>query len=184
LIRPAKHKDVVAMRPILVAVLGFCLFSGCSLMVHEIDPSTAATLLPQMSAEEAAALPEGARVAIEHRIDTSNWETSTTGIVLKASPEDLALANCTGPGVPNGVPIVSKVSYFSRLYKATSTGAQHTPVLWLPLDQISSVSVLEPPPADYVATSIEINTTEPPRIGVDFDWQAEEGEEPQDAMSE
>ncbi len=177
------------MRPFFVVILGSFVLSGCSLMLHDVEPSTAATPLPRLSAEEAAAVPEGAHVEIDRRFTNAETRATTTGVVLKASPEGLALANCTVVGTSmTGVPIMNKVPYVSRLYKNTGVGTETLPVLWIPLDQISSVQILEPPPADYVAPSIEISTTEPPRIGVDFDWQAEEarvtGPEPQTASTE
>jgi len=176
LIRPAQHKDVVALRPFLVAILCSFLLSGCALMLHDVEPSMAATQLPRLTAEEAAAVPEGARVEIEHRYESTDWEILTTGTVLKSSPEGLALANCQVPGTPTGVPIMNKVPYVSRLFKTTGTGPQPVPVLWVPLQDISSVRVVEPPPADYVASSIEISTTAPPKIGVDFDDATAEDE--------
>lgn len=164
------------MRPILVAILGSFLLSGCSLMLHEVEQSDDLVALPRLSTVDAAAVPEGAHVEIVRCFPNSDPRPTVFGVVLKASPDGLALANCTVVGTSmQGAPIVNKVPYFSRLFKNTGVSRETLPVLWLPLDQISSVSVLEPPPADYVATSIEINTTEPPRIGVDFDYQAEEG---------
>lgn len=161
------------MQRILVVILGPSLICGCTLF--DAPPQSAVTILPRLTPAEAAAVPEGARVEIDRRFINEETRATTWGVVLKASPEGLALANCRVAGTSmHGVPIANKVPYVSRLFKNTGIGEQTVPVLWLPLDQISSVRVLEPPPADYVAPSIEINTAPPERIGVDFDYQADE----------
>lgn len=161
------------MHRTLAAILVSSIVSGCTMF--DTQPSTAATLLPRLSADEAAAVPEGARVHIDRRFTNAETTALTTGVVLKASRDGLALANCSVVGTSmTGTPILNKVPYVSRLFKNTGIGAQTVPVLWVPLEQISSVRVLEPPPADYVAPSIEISTAEPQPIGVDFDWQADD----------
>jgi len=157
------------MHRILVATLGSMILSGCTF--YDVEPSSAALLLPRLSAEEAAAVPEGARVEIDRRFTNTDTHATTSGVVLKASSEGLALANCTVAGTTTyGTPIMNKVPYVSRMFKNTGIPPQQVPVLWLPLDQISAVHVLEPPPADYVPPSIEISTAQPERIGVDFDY--------------
>jgi len=163
------------MRPFLVVLLGSFLLSGCSLMLHDVEPSDDLVTLPRLPAVDAAAVPEGARVEIVRCFPNSDPRPTIFGVVLKASPQGLALANCTVIGTSmQGTPILNKVPYTSRLFKTTGTGPQSVPVLWVPLQDISSVRVVEPPPADYVASSIEISTTEPPRIGVDFDYETAE----------
>jgi hypothetical protein len=164
------------MARILTLILGAFVLSGCTMF--EAEPSTAATMLPQLSADRAAAVPEGARVEIERRFASADTRATTTGVVLKSSPEGLALANCTVAGMRmEGVPIANKVPYASRLFKATGTPDEQLPVLWVPLDQISSVRVIEPPSKDYVSPAIQIETANTVRRGVDFDFNAPAAEE-------
>jgi hypothetical protein len=93
--------------------------------------------------------------------------------VLKASAEGIALANCTVQGTSvHGVPIVNKTPYVSRLFKNTGIGTESLPVLWVPLAEISDVKVLEQPPKDFVAPTIEISTANTQPVGVDIDFNA------------
>jgi len=147
--------------------------------VFDTAPSTATTVLPQLSAEDAAAVPAGSRVEIERRFATAETCATTTGVVLKASPEGIALVNCTVQGtLIHGAPLVNKLPYVSRLFKNTGVGRQAVPVLWVPLDEISAVSVVEPAPADYVAPQIEIETANTVHQGVDFDFESPDAENP------
>lgn len=155
----------------LVAAVVSLLLAGCTL--NEVAPSKSVTVLPQLSPAEVAAIPEGARVEVDRRLTDADTLATTYGVVLKSSPEGLALANCTVVGTTmRGVPIANKVPYVSRLYKNTGTATESVPVLWLPLEQISSVHVVEPPPADYSAPSVEIETVEVQTAGIDFDFQS------------
>lgn len=152
--------------------LGLFVLSGCTMF--ETAPSAAMTnVLPPLSPDRAAEVPEGARVEIERRYASADWRAITTGVVLKSSPEGLALANCTVQGTSHhGTPIVSKLPYTSRLFKNTGIGTQQVPVLWLPVNEISAVKVLEPPPEGYVAPKIEIETANTAPRGVDSDVQS------------
>jgi hypothetical protein len=133
-----------------------------------------------LSAAEAAAVPEGSRVEIERRFANARTRATTTGVVLKAGPEGLALANCVVEGHSmHGVPIANKLPYISRLFKNTGIGRTVVPVQWVALHEMSAVRVLEPPPPDFVAPPIETSNS-PPR-GVDFDYDvAFPGEAPRE----
>ncbi|MFO1092209.1 MAG: hypothetical protein U0992_02705 [Planctomycetaceae bacterium] len=127
--------------------------------MFDSPPSAVVTndVLPKFSAERTGQVPEGARVEIERRYASADTRATTTGVVLKASPEGLALANCTTAGKSaTGVPIASKVPYVSRLFKNTGIAHEEMPVLWVPVDQISSVKVLAPKPDGFVAPNIEV----------------------------
>jgi hypothetical protein len=92
-----------------------------------------------------------------------------TGVVLKAGPEGLALANCVLEGRSiHGTPILNKLPYIGRQFKNTGVGRTVVPVQWVPLHEMSTVRVLEPPPADFVAPRIETANSLP--RGVDFDY--------------
>jgi hypothetical protein len=164
-------KDAVIMVKFLMPALGLLVLSGCTMF--STAPSAGMTsALPQLSPERAAEVPEGARVEIERRYTSGDWRAVTTGVVLKSSPEGLALANCTVQGTSyHGTPIVSKLPYTGRLFKNTGIGTQQVPVLWLPVNEISAVKVLEPPPAGYVAPKIKIETANTAPRGVDLDAQ-------------
>jgi hypothetical protein len=157
----------------LVAISGLFILSGCT--IYEVEPSDGLVQLPRLSTVEAAAVPEGARVEIVRCFPNSDPHPAISGVVLKASPAGLALANCTVQGTMQGVPILNKLPYTSRLYKTTGTLTERLPVLWVPLHQISSVHVVEPPPEGYVPPQIEIDTESMIPRGVDFDFNAETG---------
>lgn len=181
-----RTEAVHMLRFLLLTAVSLAL-AGCTM--YEVESNDGLVALPRLPAVDAAAVPEGARVEIVRCFPNSDPRPTIFGVVLKASPEGLALANCTVVGTSmQGTPIVNKVPYVSRLFKSTGVGTETLPVLWISLEQINSVHILEPPPADYVAPSIEISTTEPPRIGVDFDYQADGSEvtglEAQGATSE
>jgi hypothetical protein len=44
------------------------------------------------------------------------------------------------------------------MFKRTDVAPTQFPVLWVPIEEISSVRVLEPKPEGYVAPSVEIQT--------------------------
>jgi len=150
-------------------VAGLCVLSGCTMF--ESAPGTAATdVLPQVAPERAAEMQPGTKVEIERRFASAQTRATTTGVVLKASADGLALANCTVQGTSiHGSPIVSKLPYTGRLFKNTGVGTEQLPVLWVPLNEISAVKVLEPAPAEYVAPEITIESANTTPKGVDFD---------------
>lgn len=159
------------LRP-LIAIAGLSL-TGCT-----VFPPVAATSAtpPQpavCSPDAVAALPAGAEIAIEHGA-SEDGEQQTTGTVLKASPEGVALINCrVEHRTYHATPVVYRVPYMGRLFKNTGVGTTRTPVLWVPRYEMTEVRVVQPPPADYVAADIALDTTygeEFERIGIDFDF--------------
>lgn len=164
------------MPKLLTLILLTSAVSGCA--VFDTAPSATAEnsavapVLPQVSAEEAAAVPEGAMVEIEGGCISGASRAKTTGTVLKAGPEGIALANCVREGHSmTGTPILNKVPYVSRLYKNTGVGWEAVPVLWVPREAMSAVRVIEPPSPDDVAPAIEIETAMSAPLGVDFDFE-------------
>lgn len=142
---------------IFTVTIGLCVLSGCTMF--KVEPKTAATndVLPMFSAERTGQVPEGARVEIERRYASADTRAKTTGVVLKSSPEGLALANCMTEGrATTGVPLASKLPFTGRLFKNTGIAKEEMPVLWVPTTEISSVRVLKPSPEGFVAPTIEI----------------------------
>lgn len=161
-----------SIRPLIVAIAGLTL-TGCTVFQSVATISTTAPQSAVCSPDEVAALPAGAEIAIEHGA-SEDGEQVTTGTVLKAGPEGVALINCrVKHRTYHATPVVYRVPYFGRLFKNTGVGATRTPVLWVPQSDMTEVRVVQPPPADYVAPDIALDTTygeEFERIGIDFDF--------------
>lgn len=161
---------------IAIASIGM---SGCLSLASRDSQVTRAC-----SPRQAAALPEGARVELTRAwnelglVTERQYRTQRIGTVLKASPDGVALINCTveqwaGAGGLNRQ--LNRIPYVSRLFRNTGVGAFTVPVVWVPLDEIGEVRVVEPPPADYAPVDLTIETvsrTGPQfeAIGVDFDF--------------
>ncbi|SFJ66586.1 hypothetical protein [Planctomicrobium piriforme] len=149
----------------------FILMNGCATVFSE--PNVATSTPQHCPPEKLAALPPGARVKI---FETSSTEFTrfTFGTVLKSAPEGIVLINCDRRTQGTiGVPIVSKVPHFNRLYKNTGIGAERLPVLWIPVSEVATAHVIEPAPADYVPPHIDIEMTDDPfveMVGVDFEF--------------
>lgn len=157
------------------AALGMC---GC-LSLASGGASLAATRT--CSPDQAAALPEGARVELMEIRDERGLVTDEThvtkrvGTVLKASPDGVALINCVVEfRNSRGNNAAERIPYLGRLVRNTGVGMEAVPVVWVPLAEMGNVRIVEPPPADHVPLTLEIDTA-PPRplyeaIGVDFDF--------------
>lgn len=161
------------------AALGMC---GC-LSLASSGASLAATRT--CSPDQAAALPEGARVELMEIRDESGLVTDEThvtkrvGTVLKASPDGVALINCVVEfRNSRGNNAAERIPYLGRLVRNTGVGMEAVPVVWVPLAQMGNVRIVEPPPADHVPLAVAIDTR-PPRpqyemVGVDFDFNTGE----------
>lgn len=109
------------------------------------------------AAEEVAALPAGAQVELAYDAPDGRFRSCTTGIVLKATPDGVALYNCVVQERNEvGFDAANRILYVSRLFRNTGVGAWETPVLWVPLDQIGGVQILTPPPEGYVAPNLPL----------------------------
>jgi len=161
----------------LLFVIASIGMSGCLSLASGGGPRVAQTCSP----DQAAALPQGARVELMHQwsesglVSENRHVTKRVGTVLKSSPEGVALVNCVvehRSSADNAV--ADRIPYLGRLYRNTGVGAETVPVVWVPLAEMGQVRVVEPPPADDVPLALEIDTA--PRqpqfegIGVDFDF--------------
>ncbi|AMV17337.1 hypothetical protein VT03_05560 [Planctomyces sp. SH-PL14] len=162
---------------IAIASIGM---SGCMSLASGSGPQVTRACSP----EQAATLPEGARVELTKTwnefglVTERQYRTQRVGTVLKSSPEGVALINCTveqraGLGGINRQ--LNRIPYISRLFRNTGVAAFTVPVVWIPLDEIGDVRVVEPPPADYAPVDLTIETVSRPgpqfeAIGVDFDF--------------
>jgi len=162
----------------LCAILMGVAVSGCTLF--QPVAANRSEQSAQISLEQVAGLAPGSRVKILRH--TPNSRESFVGIVLHASPRGVALLNCIhSVRTEGGVPVLNRTPYLSRLFKVTGVGAEHVPVQWVSIRQITTVNVLEPPPADYVAPKLAIDTNDEPffeRIGIDFNTLAVDAQEP------
>ena len=147
--------------------------SGCALTDSQASyevPERPATL-----AADVAAIPAGATV---HILQVHGHSLrSTTGTVLKSSSNGVALANCRVSARQQAAqPVVSRVPYFGRLFKNTGVGMSQVPVLWVPLAEMTTCSIVSAPAEGQpVITTEVINPTDEviyERIGVDFDFAA------------
>lgn len=176
----------------LLIVAAAVTLNGCMSLTSAASSASMSATQSRCSPEEAAALPEGSRIQL-----TSEWivdgvvsdqthRTQRIGTVLKASPEGVALVNCSveqRSSVENS--ILHKTPYLSRLHRNTGIGRSTIPVVWVPLEEMGSVRLLENPPAEYVSTGIHIDTTRHDffeRIGVDFDFNLSGSAEPGDFL--
>ena len=117
------------------------------------------------SPSEAAALRQGARVELTNRSTDDGLlsdQTTTTrhlGTVLKAGPEGVALANCTVEtqcGFENA--LFGGLASYRRLHRTIGTSYVE-PVIWIPIEQMGNVRIVEPPPEGFVPSAIAIDTT-------------------------
>lgn len=135
--------------------------------------------------DQAAALPQGARVElmlIQNRsglVTGGAHVTKRVGTVLKSSPDGVALINCVVEQRNQVVNrVVDPLPVVGRLTRNTGVGMDAVPVVWVPLAEMGNVRIVEPPPADHVPLTLEIETA-PPRpefeaIGVEFDFSTGE----------
>lgn len=163
----------VAMSLIFCGMLAGCVLfpAAPAVTLHPIPD----TPNPMASPVDVAAIPAGSKISVQFHHE--DMHTTTTGEVLHASPQGLALMNVKQQSrVMTGTPVLNKVPYISRLFKNTSVGQERMPVHWVPRHLISTVDVLEPPPPGYVAPQLAIDTTDGTdfeRIGIDFDFNVE-----------
>jgi hypothetical protein len=165
-------------------VIASVAMSGCMSLAARFES-------PQLdqacSADQAAALPEGARVELISETRMSGlmtehvYRTKSVGTVLKSSRDGVALVNCV---VEHRAGVVGRSNlspvnfpYISRLFRNTGVGANTIPVVWLSLHEMGHVRIVEPPPADYIPLTLEIDTAPHnliEQIGVDFDFNTNE----------
>lgn len=156
---------------LLIAVCGMltgCLLFPASTTVSGLPPIPVSGVGPT----EVGAVSPGSKVEILWEHD--GYRTRTVGEVLHASPQGIALMNARiEHRDEHAAPVMNKVPYVSRLFKNTSVGIQAVPVHWVPILNMTSTSVLAPPPEGYVAPQLAIDTTagvQFERIGIDFDF--------------
>ncbi len=155
------------------------MLTGCQLFPSAATVSTFAPLPTQgVRPTEVAALPPGSKVEILWQYDTSR--TRTVGEVLHASPQGVALINARIEARhESGTPVMSRVPYVNRLFKNTGVGVQAVPVQWVSILQMTTATVITPPPEGYVAPQLAIDTQEGlmfERIGLDFDFPIPDGD--------
>jgi hypothetical protein len=152
--------------------------SGCTLLDSQSLVSRADSSVAQestVSPAAAAAVPAGAEVEVMHSANDSC--TMTTGTVLKASTDGVALMNChVRSSHMTGTPVLSKTPWVSRWFKNTGVGQERVPVVWVPVSRMSTLRILQAPPAGYVSSALAIDMTSGPeeieRTGIDIDYAA------------
>lgn len=164
----------------LLIVAAAAILSGCMSLTSVASIPATSAASSRCTPEEAAALPEGARIQLssEWTVDgfasDQSHRTNRVGTILKASPEGVALVNCMVEQRSSvESPILRKLPHLSRLYRNTGVGRSTIPVVWVPVEEMGHVQVLEDPPADYISPGLRIDTTRDDffeRIGVDFDF--------------
>ena len=130
----------------------FCLTSiGCAsydLVAVEADIHKQET---RVSPDALAALTPGSRVEVTFHSTTQ--KRVFVGTVLHASAEGVALFNCD---ISHQIYVDGKSSGRSKVFN------QHIPVQWVPIRSVTASRVLAPPPADYVAPQLDIDTNDKP----------------------
>lgn len=150
------------------------LLAGCAapLMTTTATPPVAPTVLEQ--------LPPGSRVTLRgcgSHSGSSETRTETTGTVLHASRDGVALMNVQVQSRQmTATPVLSKTPYVNRLFKNTGVGLDSVPVLWVEADEIAEATVIAPPDPNAPVPSLALDTDRLQRehqrferIGVDFD---------------
>lgn len=149
--------------------------SGCvmfpAITLHKVDDF----VLPQVTADQVANLPEGAEVEITSS-RAPNSTSTTVGTVLKSGPQGVAMFNCVEQGrtISHSPQMMQHVPYFSRLFKNSGVGQTRVPVRWVSAHQIQSIRLINPPPDGYVAPDLKIDlddSTQFERIGINFDFE-------------
>ncbi len=167
-----------SLHPLIVAVTAFAL-AGCTVIQPIDSPVTPLSFDPPLgcSPEDVAALPAGAVVDIVEHFSEHHTRVNR-GTILKSTPDGVALMNCSvKTAAVLGTPILSKTPVIDRYFKNTGVSQSNHPVLWIPRRRMNSIRVIQPPPLDYVAPEIPLDTTvehEFERIGIDFDFNISE----------
>ncbi len=77
----------------------------------------------------------------------------------------------------NKAPLLSEIPYVKRYFKATATGKELIPVMWIPSADIESTVIMEPPPKDYLPPQVKIDLSHgfvASRKGVDYDFSIDD----------
>jgi hypothetical protein len=150
------------------------VFAGCAalLMTATATQPVAPTILEQ--------IPPGARVTLRNHTSHGGSETrtETTGTVLHASRDGIALMNVQVQSRQmTATPVLSKTPYVSRLFKNTGVGMDSVPVLWVDADKIAEATVIAAPDPNVQTPSLALDTNrlqrehqQFERIGIDFDY--------------
>lgn len=87
-----------------------------------------------------ATLPIGSRCTVQ--TSRGGQQLTHVGKIARVSPEWLVLESVEAPATMTGVPVLNKVPYKSRLFKAEfQTVSQETSEIWIPRDTILCVSI-------------------------------------------
>ena len=135
----------------LLPILACFGLIGCVVVLPSgLSTAEMARPAPFVAPETVAALPSGSRVRIVmHSNSTFQSEPDSDGTiegtVLVASPEGVALKNCTRN---------------VRLNPFSGVGTTYIPVRWVSLEQITSTRVISPPAPEDKSPQLNIVTNE------------------------
>ena len=139
--------------PVLLLIASLC---GCmTLASPESFGIPEYVLAEHSSPDEVVALPPGGEIQVSFDSPDGRVRRRTTGTVLKATPEGVALFNCIverrherGPAGAHYVP------FARQMLVQTVVGRGRYPVLWIPISEMGEVKVLAAPPEGYVSPDI------------------------------
>ena len=157
------------------------LQAGCTSPLQQ-EGFSAAAILGHVDGDVLAATPVGTRLEVfgtMHRSRTNMSLSIWTGEVLKASADGVALKNVIREARnSHRTPVLSDLPLTERLFTSTGVASERVPIAWVPIRDIASLRVIEPPPPDYVSPAVDFDMSVEPvpieRRGVDFDFSADQ----------